>query len=702
MRTKFGNNEKVGMIITISVVVFHIVWLVLCCKYPIYRLIKYLFLTAFSIFLPGLTITLHLKDKMSDIVRLSISYAIGYACLVLEFFAAELTNRRIPFSVITVVVGVTSMAILILETVKSNGFKSIWNKQIDLLDAVIFSGIFLINIFAYSSNNLGLEIAPEFTTGRAVQYWANNSVALKLSWPADNLFFLGDQLNYHYFSNIPIALLSDVYGISVFDLSFTLYAFTKSILLAGAVIYMFDSVGANNRIKAMGSFVLLCTAGIDSLTRVSFSSNIYRTPFGLDIGVAYGLFFITQFYRQVLSKELRMDYLISSIIFWMMNIGAKAPLSMILIIPPGFMCITWLVKREYRKAFGYGVTILFTFLLISYVCVGLFNVTSGEAAWRLCLYSPEEIFHVTPPDISDIVCSLFLKLANANPVLAVLSKILLINPAMEIVLVFSVAKFIKTHEKGDIDEDMCLFLIYSICAIIIGIVMFLIINAGASSEKYFVMATFIVGALFCAHINSSFKETRLDTIVNYYKFGSIIKVITVAIFVAGFIRFIWTDNTAVELKSVLVGIRKVYYSNYYPEKIKYDSQTVTSEDAKALYWIRDNTLRNSIVLSDKAVLTNDDDYYLYGLFTERQQFIEGTKMLGDHREKVNAEIRRRKELVRGFYIDNSVSVDELCAEGISYIIRTKELSPIYLQKQEGLSLVFASDSIEVYKIEKKG
>lgn len=671
-------------------VILHVFLLVYGFRVSYTTVVKYIVYNLFSIYLPGLALTSCLKMRLEGISCILIPYSLGYACLVFEYFASEMSDRIIPFWLFNIVIIFVSLFIV----VRNCSLFDEDNFSNDIEGFLVFLLVFIINIFSYSANNLGVEAAPEFTTGRAIQYWANNSVALKLSWPTDNLFFVGDRLNYHYFSSIPIAFLSDVYKISIFDLSFPLYSFTKSAILAGAVLYMFEAVGAEKRIKYVGTVVLLCTAGLDCITHITFSSGLYRTPFGFDIGFAYGMMFLTQIYKQVKENELRVSYLIISFFFWIMCVGGKAPISTVIILAPGLQCFVWLIKRNYKCALIYGIMILVSFIIICHFCIGLFNVTSGNAAWALRLHTFDEICDLGYSEDWDRMSIYLAKMFADRPVIGLLIKLLFINPIMELIFLVSCICFFASKKNKEIDDEMQTFNIICILVVIIGIIMGMVVDAENSSEKYFVMATFIPGSLLCIEMTSRYFHKSNMNAVLY----TLVKYIGVMVLLFCVVRFTWTERYASEAKSVLVGMRNMYYSEYSPEKLRYDRQTVRRDDVRALQWIRDNTSRDIVVLSDRAVMTNDEDYYLYGLFSERQQYVEGTGMLGNHRENIKKEIESRKQFVKMIYSGEVFPIEEVRARNISYIVHTKDISPSFKPDDIFLEQVYETETMAVFAV----
>ena len=109
---------------------------------------------------------------------------------------------------------------------------------------VILSAYIVLNVIAYGA---GLKspyvngITNVMQRNQDLYYWASNSAALKIQWPADYLFYDGLKLNYHYFSSIHVAWMSLVSQVDVFTCSSSLYAFIKSLTFFSAFYVFFDA-----------------------------------------------------------------------------------------------------------------------------------------------------------------------------------------------------------------------------------------------------------------------------------------------------------------------------------------------------------------------------------------------------------------------------------------------------------------------------
>ncbi len=133
------------------------------------------------------------------------------------------------------------------------------------------------------------------------------------------------------------------------------------------------------------------------------------------------------------------------------------------------------------------------------------------------------------------------------------------------------------------------------------------------------------------------------------------------------------------------------YSDKEPGGIK-------DSDVEALNWIRENTDLDSLIMTDKAVIMEYPEYYYYGIFCERQQYLEGTAMLGTNRENVNAEVARRKEIITNVYANEDGAIETAIGEGVDYIVQTTDVTPDFKYDDKLLELVKSTETMNIIYI----
>ncbi len=309
-------------------------------------------LLAFTIFeiiglvIPGFAVSLLLDVKITIIERLCLAYSLGYALNIVEYFVEELLNRVIPYFLFQGIVCALSLLFIICnkERVKYCISES-KSDNVAVKEKLVFFTTLLVlllfNIFGYACH-----YKDTFNIAHDLSWWINNSVALKLKFPPDNLFMSDTSLFYHYFSSVQIAYSSLVTGINIVDLSVPFYAFTKTLVMTGATFFMLNVIGVKGLRKTMGVVIVLFSTGMEPASIITYFHHIFLQPFGFDIDYAFGMFFVSFLLLQYRKENLNLNILFLTLLTWAVCTGSKAPVAAVLILLPGLLCLFWLIKSN--------------------------------------------------------------------------------------------------------------------------------------------------------------------------------------------------------------------------------------------------------------------------------------------------------------------------------------------------------------------
>ncbi len=661
---------------------------------------KFLLLNLVSIFLPGLSILSVIGIRQSRVGAFCTSYLLGYSFLVVEYFFSEMFDRRLSFMTITILVAFVSFFFL-GKKMKAREpivkLKEADNEKPEFFFLAIF---IILNIFAYAANYLGTDVVPVHNLMRDMQYWVNNTVALKLSWPADNLFMVEEPLNYHYFSNIPIAFLCEVYKIDVFTMSFPLYGLTKAIVMVGAVQFLLDTVTIDKRVKVLGYMLMLFSTGTENISMVSFLHHILLSPFGFDIGYAYGIFFVGVMIRQWKMDRYDGKILAGMLLAWGMCVGAKAPVASVLIVFAALLCFYWLIHKMWALAFGYGILILGVFLLICRFCVGMFSVFNGNSAWTIMTYGIDHFTYMGDAEPWDFIGRCMVMKGSGNAFLGLLFRTISLNP----VLVFGMTMagiwvVLLLYKKKICIKDVYILGAFGLTSLF-GIYLWHRINAGGSSEMYFAMSALIPMSIMVIFAMDSYLQQYKE--FKYLGLTAIEKdvfIVFVLLLQLGIFRFSWDAYGGVgALKNANNGFWNLYNAAHGYDYSEFAESGIRDTDVKALSWIRDHAEQDALIMTDKAVMTGNNAYYLYGIFCERQQYLEGSDILGTQHQDVNEEIARREAVITGVY-NNEIDLLEVAREeGIDFIVQTIDITPNFKYNSDYLELVASSETMNVFKV----
>lgn len=366
--------------------------MILGFKISIWSMLRFQIFQILLIVLPGLAVIYAFDIKTSWLSGLCLCYAIGSTLNIFEYFIAAIFDSRGSYLIVAMCTVFVSGGVIYKTCAGKKEINIVeCNKNIELMGTLFLFGFLFVNVFAYSAYYLGTNVNGVSHISRDMQYWCSNSVALKIQFPADNLFMQGSELFYHYFSSIQIAFFSIISGIDVFTLSFPLYSLAKTFIVVGAAIYISELLCVDIRWFILGVLLLICTTGFEDISVVTYLHHILISPFGFDIGYAYGIYFVACLIVQWRKKRFEKSSWILICLFWAACVGAKAPIALVLLLIPGALCFYWLLKRKWKLGLCYGCSILSIFLVINFFCVGAFSVVQGTGNWWLRLHTLQDV-----------------------------------------------------------------------------------------------------------------------------------------------------------------------------------------------------------------------------------------------------------------------------------------------------------------------
>lgn len=695
------NNKKYNKYIWFSLgalLGIFVIIMMLLFRIPFTVMIRFVFLNVISIFLPGITALSIFQIRLTRTASVCYAYALGTIFVIMEFFFSEIFDRKIPFIAVTVCVAIFCCIFLLDQKKKGEKIIQFSYAEGELVSFLFLTIFLCLSIFSYSAKCVNPNVEKFFFMHRDMQYWCNNTVALKIAFPPTNLFMSGNSLNYHYFSNIPIAFLSEVYNIDVFTLSIPLYSCTKAFIMTGAALFLLDTIEASPSLRIWGGILILFTTGIEYVAVVTFLAHTLLQPFGFDIGFAYGIYFITTCIIQWKKETFDTRIFVLTLLFWFACVGAKTPLAAVLLLFPACLCLYWLFDKKFKLSLGYGIAILIIFLGIAKFCVGMFSVIKGDGAWSLSLYSTSNIMTLQGVDSQRAYEVLLANIGRSNLFLAIIMKCLLMQPILFFGTLFSIVVMIIYRKRNFTKTELVLQGALYLTALF-GITLGIMVNAGGHSEMYFSMAAYIplYVAIFVAvrkwnaSNNTSMKIYKMTRyMINICGWGLLL------IGMHQYFLISYTGDGA--LGALCTGVKKVVFQNSYIPSSDEIADGVCKEDVEALQWIRDNTEKNSLIITDRAVMTENAGFYMYGIFCERQQYLEGTNMLTLAGDSVQDEILRRKELIYDVYNNESAALEQVKEEGVDYIVQTINVTPQFEGDTDSLELVASSETINIYRV----
>ena len=646
-------------------------------------LITYVLSQIFFVFLPGISIVFSFYNRKSCWEAITLGYSIGYGINILEYLVIYSIHLE-KWS--THILFVISVFLVILLFIKKNNVS--FDFKLDEPFLFIFLVYLLINIIAYSgnavspwSNSQGITELP-----RDVQFWCSNAVSLKNSFLPNATFLNGSKLFYHYFSSLHIGFLSRLTGIDVYSLAFTLYPFGKCLIFVGAINYLLNQINIE-KIKIFLMATILFMTGNEAVSIVTYTWSTIENPFGCDLGIAFGIWYIATFIELIKERKFETHFLIINLLMWFVCCGVKAPIASVLIFVPFFFCCAWLINRKIAKAVLYGGAIVGIFLLINIICAGMFRMFSGKTTMRggeigIKIYPLESIIKFSKMgDFVGVVHAIIYEMYFAHPVLFITS-------------VFNFVILIVLLIKKQISKDAIFNSIVMLVTTIIGNIMRVFIDAGGHSEIYFSMASFITAVTFNGIVIKEWLPTIAKRNPNRAR---MVQAATTVLALYGAFLMIFMSNAGGLLYFLYEGYNRINGDGSFSEK------SYSLDEANVSKWIRENTDDNAIVINDRDIIGSDAGDYYTGIFTERAQYMESADLifyidLNDSRLTTKDEVFRRVALASGLFANDYSVMNTLKNEGVTYIIQNNGITPDFQYDEDYLEPVYSSGGSTVYKV----
>ncbi len=639
-----------------------------CVRYALYQILV--------IFMPGCGIyVLLFRNNRSREDFYFLSYALGYALNILAYFAAVAAGLTISAArTISAVLLILAIILLIISR----------KREIDTVQKentvfyVIFSVFFLIVFFAYSGRYILPGVArPSETYHADALYWIENAAALTKSFPPAELRMSGTTLFYHYFASAHLAFANMVTGIDIFSLGYTFYPLGKCMIFCGGLYELAKIMFEERRKQVFFLLALLFTTGLEKYSIANYVAHIVTLPFGFDIAYAYGALCLGFLFKQMKEERFRIRESLLCGLFLLMCTGHKAPVALVYLVAAGVLCLHWLIKKEPAKAFGNGALLVICFVLVMVVCIGLFQgKDTGVSAGG---FSHVATLRATPlfPQYEEAALSKAPGIAGWIPVLLLYLKLmtlfaLSINPLILFLEINGIVQCIR-NRKTDV-QDLALLLTVGA-----GLFMGFFNAQEGVSQLYYTLATYIPGMVF------GLKYLHLDLNRKH----SVVLAAAAGLFLFQVFCFFGPGGVA---SAAAEGAGNVFYKNqkYTSE---FEEYSIQASDYEALNWIRTHTDPDSLLVCDRSIVCDLDNYMFYGTFSERQMYLEGDRYFYN---SFVQERERRRDAIEALYKNSADALQTVKDDGADYIIQTKWATPDYTGA--GCENVYETETIIVWKV----
>lgn len=659
---------------------------------PVYLLsgVSFFLFQMLGILLPGRALLEILglrSDRMeiSSLEQTAWSYAAGYALNIVEYYMLAPWRGLWLLRPACILISIGSAVYLVWKWRASaketpGKYGSCGREWIIIL--IFFIIVLTLRYITYYGLNLlpGENQAVNFRTQDLLFYIGNGISASRGGWPIAEFRYAGMPFYYHYFGSVQLAVMNLVTGIDFLHLEFC-FAWVQGTILVITLFWCFlGRLQAGHFRKTLGLFLLLFTTGKELIVYVAFQHKMYTAPFGWDIGMAFGIFFLTMLLIQWRSTKFHCGLWLMTLLTLAVCEGSKAPIAVIYMVIAGCCCGAWLFMgwKEHEKwkwALLYGSSLLLIFAVVFFgiVSQGWNTVTTNASGLHISLTG-----HLYECGLGRIYFDL-----TAAGMPGIFGKLLIIlmffygcNMAVYFLLTVECIHLLRKKEDRD------LFRIFMILGgVACGLLLTLLTKQTGNSQMYFAMAAFpvAIAAAVCyrlpdrGHFVLKWSVCGLFAILVAWSFVSFVQIVQPSI-----------DSAVAKLSGV---------SDFDGE----ESNSLTSEELEGYTWVRENADKDACFVTN--VVLDDTQYqsFVVGVCTERQMYMEGWRYVTGVMEEQT--VMERRQLVTDFFAGNPEAAEALRQDGVDYVLWTDRYGSLPQNVEEMFGdKVYDNGAIRVYRI----
>ena len=594
------------------------------------------------------------------------SFAIGYVISVVIYVTLLMLGLQIITFPVSICITIASLFYirrdipLLLKRVDSNtGFL-----------ATILVICLSIAFLCFQLRNLSPAIVGYTNMHMDIIYWFRNASAATISYPLPDLSVMGKDFYYHYFSSLGIADLFFVSGIDLYNLCFSFSYLINIPILVGAT-YLLCSDYINRKFFLYLSILLvLFGTTFEDLTYTYYLHHLYYSPFGFTEGFSLSLFSF-YYYRKICEFSLRKLFL--PIIVFVVAIGSKAPVALIILVGILFCCVQKLYLANMKKKIN--IIAIGSIYIVSFVAImSLFIVDldpefegagNGSLAISMRTAFVPPFFHHIFKTLSHTM--LFVPF---SAILVFLSYIL-INSFSFITGGILIAR--RWNEIEWKHTELSLFIMY-----LTGYILFLFLHHSGFSQVYFYFAALPFGYLYIISILD-----KNDFKLNLWEKRMLIVSILISVFCVVF---------SVS-KAIFPLVKNTLNLSSHEIYNKVTGSSLTFKEKEAMDWLRNSLPKESILISNKVIADSGNRSFIVSSYSGLQTYLEGYEYSASKDDKV---IRHRWETMKSFFYGDKESLSILKKEGVTHVVLFKNI-PDAFPPVDG-NIVFDNSAVVVYQI----
>lgn len=705
------NFKKLNLLFSFFIILLHILVYV---KYEIQflNLAKYFFFHIFYIIIPGIFITSFFDiDNKNSYRNYSFYFGLGIFFLTFQYFIFFYFQK---LKYIIYLNPILSIFFIIFNLKKKINF-NLKSKLLNFFSSVnLFIILFLVFLFLFGS----IMASPSLNVTEVATYPQDKlfNVALmeglSRGFPPIDVRVAGENFNYHgYFVFIYLYLISFVTNISYFDLYFYFSQYFKIIFFVFSLTYFSNFLFYPNKNNSIIYLFVVTFFACSSLFYNFFldagkfaNENLYLItvfPNGYMHAMTYIFLLIPEVINSIKYQSFSKKNFLLFVFFLIMIFGSKAP-NAAFVIGALDLFLIFLIIFKLRislqlKSYIIFANILF-FIFYFLIYSNAQDNYQGIRVFVGSLFRNHHLYDSTS----------YLLFYNFLSIFFIPFHQILFYPFSVFLFYFYLCNFFFNKKKNIINFKLYINYLYVflISSILISFTSYLFIFAYGGTS-YFMMVSTYFFSIFSVKLllEKNFSLTNyIKKIIFILFLVSILSTFFSALrhVVKGGVVFI---NTFVEKndcknKSDNKTIFNKFYK-YFPLDNCPGWDKLTRSEYEGLVWLKRNTPKNSVILSDrlynKALKINSHSrFFYYSVFSERLIFLEGfyywvNRSIAEFRKNRVDEFFKKsfpEKFRKNFIIKNN----------IDYIIVSNFLNNNLNLDSSFFNIVFSNKDIKIYKV----
>ena len=691
-------------------------------KLNIHDLLKYIIIHIVYIIVPGLFFYSYFfqLNKNNIYEKFAFSFGFGIFFIIIQYFILQYFQKLYYVNFINPFI----CLIFFLYKKPKIYIKSSFLKILSSVE--LFATLFLIFIFIFGS----IFASPPLSINEVASYMQDKLFnvglmeGLSRSFPPPDVKAASLDLNYHgYFVFIYLTLVSYISGISNFEIYFYFSQYFKIVFFILSITYfshfIFKKKKENNIFIFIAVFLACSSLFYNFFDNSGFFGNqnlfsITVFPNGYMHGLTYIFLIIPEIIKSLNHKTFSLKNLILFSLFLVMIFGSKAPNAVYIVgVIDLFLIFLLILRVKLSKQFLSLIFVTNIIFLIFYIFL-YFNAQNN--------YSFE--FHIGHlfrhhHEYNNLLEFIFYNFISLffipfhqilfHPFPVLISYLYLYSVFITEKNKKNYPKSIKNYLQNliylDQKKNYQELLIFS--AILISLTSYFFWFSLGGSAYFMMMGTYFF-SVFSLKILFSKKLPLSNKLKNLFFVLILVSIVSICFsslkqITKGSLVFINTFVDKEECKNISNKNKNSLskFKKYYPLDNCPDWDRITKYEFLGLNWIKNNTNKNSIILTDRFYYRNsshrsDARYFYYSTFTERIMFLEGFYYW------IDPDISGyRKKLIEKFYNKNTSLKNKkkfLKDNNIDYVILTNFLNNELVLENDYLDLVFKNRDLKIFKV----